>query len=121
MGGVDDHAHPVHLGHHVPPEGGQADVRPVASAPGGVVAVVGEQHLAHAEAVVEGDHRQVVVEGVHAFEVEGDAEHAGRLCAQHVVHGLDQQVAVRAQGDPPAEVGQRPDRRLPRHDVVARR
>ena len=46
----------------------------MAAAAGKVVAIIGEQHLAHAEPVVEIDHADIAVEGVHAFDVEGDCK-----------------------------------------------
>src|SRR6266404_8838351 len=59
VGTIDDHTHAVHLGHHAAPKVGEADVLVMAAATGEIVAVVGEQHLANAEAVVKVDHADV--------------------------------------------------------------
>lgn len=53
MGHVHEHAEAVHFVDHLPAECGQTCVLVVAPAAGEIVAVVGEQHLSHAEAMVE--------------------------------------------------------------------
>ena len=74
MRAIDHHADAVHFGHHGAAEVGQANVGVVAAAAGKVVAIVGEQHLAHAQIVVEADKIEGAVERVHAFDVETDGE-----------------------------------------------
>ena len=97
----------------------QPHVDVMAAATRAVVQVVGEEHLADPEPVVERDHRQVVVQGVHALEVEGDRRAGPSPSPADVVGRVDEQVAVGPQRDPAPEIGQRPDRRLPGHDVIA--
>jgi hypothetical protein len=46
----------------------------VTTAGGGIVQVVGEQHLAHAERVVQADHVDVAIERVHALDIERQRE-----------------------------------------------
>ena len=119
MGAIDHHADAVHLGDDLAPEFGEADVLVMATAAGEVVAVVGEEHLAHAEPVIEVDHADIAVERVHAFEIEGDRKLALAPGAEDVLHRLDLDQGFRVGADPVAKLRHAFQRLGPGHDVIA--
>ena len=102
------------------PKRRQSDILVVAAAAGRVVAVVGEQHLAHAEAVVERDHREIVSSASMPSRSKVIASRPSRLARSDVVRRLrpadtrSGRSAIRRR-----KVGERADRVLPRDDVVA--
>ncbi len=116
---VDHHADAVHLADHLAAEIGEADVLVVTAAAREIVAIVGEQHLAHAETIIEIDHADIAVERVHAFEIEGDRELALAPGAEDVLHRLDLDQAFRVGADPVAKLRHAFQRLSPGHDVIA--
>lgn len=74
VGHVHEHAEAVHLVDDLAAEGRQASVGVVAAAAGEIVAIVGEQHLANAQTVIELHHLDPAVQCVHALQVEGYRE-----------------------------------------------
>ena len=119
MRAVDHHADPVHFRHDLAPEVGEPDVFIVAAAAGEVVTVVGEQHLTDAKAIVEVDHADVAVEGVHALKIERDRELALAARAVDVVDRLDLDQHLGMGADPMAILRGRLERERPGHYVVA--
>jgi hypothetical protein len=101
------HAHSLHLGDHVAAEGGEAAVVVLAAAADAVVAVVGQQHPAHAQCVVSLDQAQLIADRVGAFNVEADGELAFRASALDVVGRVDQRVPVAMRQEPVAHRGER--------------
>jgi hypothetical protein len=101
---VHDHSDTVHLIDRTAPEIGKAGVLVMAAGASQIVAVIGDQHVAHAEVIVTLDQVDPASQRVHALDVEGD----GHL----------------AVGPRPVDVGDRGDnsaaRRLDRQAVVYR-
>ena len=99
------HAHPLHLGDHLAAEGGEPAVVVLAAATDPVVAVVGEQHPAHAEVVVQLDQARLVGDRVAALDVETDTPGASGSCALDVVERLRSAGTRRAAQQPVAHRG----------------
>ena len=115
---VHDHPDAVHLVDDRSTELGQPRVLVVAAAARLVVEVVGEQCLAHAQSVIQGDHSEVSVEGAHALEVEGHRQPSLDLRPAHVVGRSGDEVAVGGRPDEPPVGGEHGERLLPRRDVI---
>src|SRR5262249_29693978 len=96
----------------------EPDILVMAAAGEPVGAVVGEQHLPHAQPVIQCDHLDVAVERVGALEIEGDGELAVALGPRDVRRRLGQHEIPRMERDPAPEVGHGADGVLPRDDMV---
>ena len=119
MGAIDQHADAVHLLDDAAPEGGEARILVMAAAAGAIGPVVGEEHLAHAEAIEEGDHVGFAVQRLHPLDIEGDGELPRLLGRQDVVGVADQREAVGMLLEPGEEGADVLDRMLPVDDVIA--
>ncbi len=84
---VHKHADAVHFVDDRPAKGGQTDVLIVTATAREVVAVVGEQHLTHAETMIELDHLDPAIERIHPFDVEAYRHPALGFGAADVVDG----------------------------------
>jgi len=91
----------------------------VAAAARAVVEVVGKQHLPHAQCVIGADHVDIVVQRVHALQVETDGHATLVPRAQHIVGLLHQQVVGGVGLHPGAKRGQGLQGLAPGDDVVA--
>src|SRR4026208_821835 len=61
MGAVNNHAHPIHFADEFTAEIGQAAILVMTAATGCIVAVIGEQHLPHAESIETLAHADVAL------------------------------------------------------------
>ena len=101
VGDVDHHAEAVHLADDVVAEGGEAVVvgdGGVVEVAGGVGPVVGvgpgEGHVADAEAVVEAEEAEGVLDGVAAFDADEDGEAVPAAWAARMSSGVRQRREV---------------------------
>jgi len=106
---ADDHAHALHLGDGRAAERGQAGVLVLAAAAEPVVAVVGQQHPAHAELAVQRNQARLVGDRVAALDVEADGQPPAGACALDVVDAVDQHVVLGPRQKPVPEHRQHAD------------
>lgn len=105
MRAIHQNAGAVDRAHHRASIGGEADIIIVTAAADGIVAVIDQVHLPHAEIAIDLHHRDVLQQHLGAFEVERDAKLARRLCRLHVRHGFDQHEFVGVPAQPVPEPG----------------
>ena len=91
---VDDYADTVHFLHHLSAELGQPGIVIVTATGSGIAQVISEQHLPHPECVVKADHVDVVVERIHALDIETQRKFVLRAGAIDVLYLADQNEAI---------------------------
>jgi hypothetical protein len=115
-------AKPVHFLHHLAAEGSEPGIAIVTATGGGVVQVVGEQHLPHPKGVVQADHVEIFVKRIHALDIETQRELAcgPRAVDIDCVVGQHEVIGVSQHSQHPAAIGrERGQGFLPVHDVEA--
>ena len=85
----------------------------------GIAQVISEQHLPHPECVVKADHVDVVVERIHALDIETQRKFVLRAGAIDVLYLADQNEAIGMLDYPAAIGGEGGECFLPFHDVEA--
>jgi hypothetical protein len=111
------HADARHFGHHLAPIRRQAMVVVVATAAAGAIAVVRQQHPAHAQLVIQLDQAGLAADGARALDIEADAELAFAPGPFDICDRVHQQVVGRTRPDPAPQLRQHLDVLL--HRVVA--
>src|SRR5690606_23701311 len=99
-----DHAYPLHLVEHLPAKASQSAVLVLTAAADAIVTVIGHEHPADAEIIIERDQADLVADTIGALDVEADREAATLTRLLYVVDRLDQEIAVGPCRDPAPEV-----------------
>ena len=92
---VHQHACGVDGLHHLVPKRGEALLNIMAATSDAVVAVIGQVHLAHAQALVQRHHVGLLQQGHSTFQVKADGELPLGSGAFHVLNGVGQHKALR--------------------------
>ena len=113
MAATGHHADPGHFIEHCAPERGQPLIVILATAPQGIVLVVGDQHPAGAQVVIHFHHAELVCQYAAPFQVEKNSEFAFADGPFYITGGLDQEVIITMPPDPAPETSQHQQGILP--------
>ena len=88
MRAIDQHADAVHLLQDGAAQCGEPGVGVVTAASHGVVTVIGKQHLADAETIIDIHHAGILIQRIGAFEIKRYRELAFPLRSRYVLDGF---------------------------------